>query len=111
MIKGEEFIAFITGLWSLLLGVLLCGKLPADLVSPSGFADQDSFHPLLAQVTLNDSLEPSMTFHLPQQEMPSSPEGSHQSTGRVEAASTGESKVQVMNMSWKSFCNTSFLRL
>ncbi|CAL8351527.1 unnamed protein product [Lota lota] len=55
---------------------------------PIGFAAQDSFHPLLAQVTHNDSLEPSMTFHLPQQEVPSSPEGSHQFTGQEEAAST-----------------------
>ncbi|CAL8333526.1 unnamed protein product [Boreogadus saida] len=54
-----------------------------------GFADQDSFHPLVAQVTLNESLEPSMTFHLPQQEVPSSPDGSRQSTGREEAPSAG----------------------
>ncbi|XP_056466557.1 uncharacterized protein cep295 isoform X5 [Gadus chalcogrammus] len=63
--------------------------LQQDPECSEGFADQDSFHPLLAQVTLNESLEPSMTFHLPQQEVPSSPDGSHQSTGREEAESTG----------------------
>nr|XP_020479192.1 centrosomal protein of 295 kDa isoform X2 [Monopterus albus] len=34
-----------------------------------------SFHPLLAEVTHNDTAEPSMTFHLPEHEVPNSPEG------------------------------------
>ena len=79
--------------------MVLCGELPLHLVHPpSGFADQDSFLPLLAQVTLNESLEPSMTFHLPQQEVPSSQDGSHQSTGREEAESTGVARAQVVTV-------------
>ncbi|KAF7651379.1 hypothetical protein LDENG_00111830 [Lucifuga dentata] len=34
----------------------------------------DSFHPLLPEVTHNETADPSMTFHLPENEPPSSPE-------------------------------------
>ncbi|XP_071396494.1 uncharacterized protein cep295 [Centroberyx affinis] len=45
------------------------------------FPASDSFHPLLAEVTHNETVDASMTFHLPVQEAPSSPEGSGQSPG------------------------------
>ncbi|KAM4566337.1 uncharacterized protein cep295 isoform 2-T2 [Odontesthes bonariensis] len=35
---------------------------------------EDSFHPLLAEVTHNETAEPSMTFHLPEHSMPDTPE-------------------------------------
>ncbi|XP_068174358.1 centrosomal protein of 295 kDa isoform X2 [Antennarius striatus] len=35
----------------------------------------DSFHPLLAEVTHNETLEPSMTFHVPENNVPDSPKG------------------------------------
>ncbi|KAM7398864.1 hypothetical protein PAMP_018173 [Pampus punctatissimus] len=35
----------------------------------------DSFHPLLAEVTHNETADPSMTFHLPEHDAPGSPEG------------------------------------
>ncbi|XP_056297464.1 uncharacterized protein cep295 isoform X2 [Pseudoliparis swirei] len=37
--------------------------------------DSDSFHPLLAEVTHNETAEPSMIFHLPDHDGPTSPEG------------------------------------
>uniref|UniRef100_UPI003AAB0394 uncharacterized protein cep295 n=1 Tax=Centroberyx gerrardi TaxID=166262 RepID=UPI003AAB0394 len=40
------------------------------------FPASDSFHPLLAEVTHNETVDASMTFHLPVQEAPSSPERS-----------------------------------
>ncbi|XP_029301688.1 centrosomal protein of 295 kDa isoform X2 [Cottoperca gobio] len=36
---------------------------------------EDSFHPLLAEVTHNETADPSMTFHLPEHNVPTSPEG------------------------------------
>ncbi|KAM6931874.1 uncharacterized protein cep295 isoform 2-T2 [Lycodopsis pacificus] len=39
------------------------------------FPDPDSFHPLLAEVTHNGTADLSMTFHLPEHEVPTSPEG------------------------------------
>ncbi|XP_042342949.1 uncharacterized protein LOC121943495 [Plectropomus leopardus] len=39
------------------------------------FPGSDSFHPLLAEVTHNETTDPSMTFHLPEHGVPSSPEG------------------------------------
>ncbi|XP_029923683.1 centrosomal protein of 295 kDa isoform X3 [Myripristis murdjan] len=39
------------------------------------FPASDSFHPLLAEVTHNETADPSMTFHLPGQEVPYSPAG------------------------------------
>ncbi|XP_036070824.1 centrosomal protein of 295 kDa isoform X3 [Oryzias melastigma] len=36
---------------------------------------EDSFHPLLAEVTHNETMDPSLTFHLPQQSPPDSSEG------------------------------------
>lgn len=35
----------------------------------------ESFHPLLAEVTHNETADPSMTFHLPEHNVPNSPEG------------------------------------
>ncbi|KAM7412571.1 hypothetical protein PAMA_020110 [Pampus argenteus] len=35
---------------------------------------EDSFHPLLAEVTHNETADPSMTFHLPEHDAPGSPE-------------------------------------
>ena len=52
--------------------------------SPSVFPASDSFHPLLAEVTQNETVDPSMTFHLPEQETPTtSPERSEQSAIEV----------------------------
>ncbi|XP_054460001.1 centrosomal protein of 295 kDa isoform X2 [Anoplopoma fimbria] len=39
------------------------------------FPGSDSFHPLLAEVTHNETADPSMTFHLPEHDVPTSPEG------------------------------------
>ncbi|XP_045929282.1 centrosomal protein of 295 kDa isoform X2 [Micropterus dolomieu] len=39
------------------------------------FPGSDSFHPLLAEVTHNETAEPSMIFHLPDHDVPPSPEG------------------------------------
>ncbi|XP_031719464.1 uncharacterized protein cep295 isoform X2 [Anarrhichthys ocellatus] len=39
------------------------------------FPDSDSFHPLLAEVTHNETADLSMTFHLPEHKVPTSPEG------------------------------------
>lgn len=44
------------------------------------FPASDSFHPLLAEVTHNETAYPSMTFHLPGQEAPCSPAGASRST-------------------------------
>ncbi|KAG7261719.1 hypothetical protein CRUP_036496, partial [Coryphaenoides rupestris] len=54
---------------------------------PAG--DPELRHPRDPGVTHNESLEPSMTFHLPQQGVPSSLEGSGWSAVREEAESTG----------------------
>ncbi|XP_026226538.1 centrosomal protein of 295 kDa isoform X2 [Anabas testudineus] len=48
------------------------------------FPGSDSFHPLLAEVTHNDTADPSMTFHLPEHEVPNSP---------AEHPASGESAV------------------
>lgn len=40
----------------------------------------DSFHPLLEEITLNETVEPSMAFHLPEEEVSSSPVGSGDSS-------------------------------
>ncbi|XP_044209509.1 centrosomal protein of 295 kDa [Thunnus albacares] len=39
------------------------------------FQGSDSFHSLLAEVTHNETVDPSMIFHQPQHDAPSSPEG------------------------------------
>ncbi|XP_040902301.1 centrosomal protein of 295 kDa isoform X1 [Toxotes jaculatrix] len=39
------------------------------------FLGSDSFHPLLAEVTHNETADPSMTFHLLKHRVPNSPEG------------------------------------
>uniref|UniRef100_A0A3P8TQB8 Uncharacterized protein n=1 Tax=Amphiprion percula TaxID=161767 RepID=A0A3P8TQB8_AMPPE len=39
------------------------------------FIGSDSFHPLLPEVTHNETADLSMTFHLPEHSLPSSPEG------------------------------------
>ncbi|XP_065816078.1 centrosomal protein of 295 kDa [Labrus bergylta] len=39
------------------------------------FPDSDSFHPLLAEVTHNETSDPSMMFHQPDHDAPNSPEG------------------------------------
>ncbi|XP_034385039.1 uncharacterized protein cep295 isoform X3 [Cyclopterus lumpus] len=41
--------------------------------------DSDSFHPLLAEVTHNETADPSMIFHLPEHDGPTSPEGAQNS--------------------------------
>ncbi|XP_008281294.1 uncharacterized protein cep295 [Stegastes partitus] len=48
---------------------------PADLGSQraEAFHGSDSFHPLLPEVTHNETADPSMTFHLPEHGLPSSP--------------------------------------
>uniref|UniRef100_UPI0037E7F921 neurofilament medium polypeptide-like n=1 Tax=Semicossyphus pulcher TaxID=241346 RepID=UPI0037E7F921 len=49
---------------------------PVDLGSerPTVFPDCDSFHPLMAEVTHNETADPSMIFHLPEHSVPDSPE-------------------------------------
>ncbi|XP_078103166.1 centrosomal protein 295 isoform X1 [Sander vitreus] len=45
------------------------------------FPGSDSFHPLLAEVTHNETADPSMTFHQPEHDGPTSPEGQPASGG------------------------------
>ncbi|XP_044058281.1 centrosomal protein of 295 kDa isoform X2 [Siniperca chuatsi] len=52
------------------------------------FPGSDSFHPLLAEVTHNETADPSMTFHLPEHDVPHSPEG--QPASRERSVSTPE---------------------
>ncbi|XP_062275908.1 centrosomal protein of 295 kDa [Scomber scombrus] len=51
-------------------------------VGPERTEDSVSFHPLLAEVTHNETIDPSMIFHLPEHDTPSSPEGHSQSRER-----------------------------
>ncbi|KAM6987529.1 uncharacterized protein cep295 [Tautogolabrus adspersus] len=46
------------------------------------FPDSDSFHPLLAEVTHNETSDPSMTFHQPDHDGPNSPDGQPTSEAR-----------------------------
>ncbi|XP_037320597.2 uncharacterized protein cep295 isoform X2 [Pungitius pungitius] len=48
---------------------------PMDLVPERTEAFPDSFHPMLAEITHNETADPSMTFHLPEHNVPTSPEG------------------------------------
>lgn len=41
----------------------------------SAFPGSVSFHPLLAEITHNETVDPTMTFHLLEHNMPTSPEG------------------------------------
>lgn len=61
----------------------MCTYLPAYYVHVylPFFAGSDSFHPLLAEITHNETVDPSMTFHLLEHNMPTSPE-EQSATGR-----------------------------
>ncbi|KAG7234903.1 hypothetical protein INR49_003640 [Caranx melampygus] len=48
---------------------------------PERSEGSDSFHPLLAEITHNETVDPSMTFHLLEHNVPTSPEG-QPATGR-----------------------------
>ncbi|XP_056138891.1 centrosomal protein of 295 kDa [Lampris incognitus] len=69
----------------------------------------DSFYPLLAEVTQNETADASMTFHLPQQEELSSPEGDSRSSGKEGSLSahcegSPEEKVETRdNVSTESY--------
>ncbi|XP_074534904.1 uncharacterized protein cep295 isoform X2 [Halichoeres trimaculatus] len=51
------------------------GLTDQDAEHTEAFPDSDSFHPLLAEVTHNETADPSMTFHHPDQSVLNSPEG------------------------------------
>lgn len=44
------------------------------------FPGSDSFHPLLAEITHNETADASTTFHLPEHNVPESPEGQRASS-------------------------------
>nr|XP_040030601.1 uncharacterized protein cep295 isoform X2 [Gasterosteus aculeatus aculeatus] len=44
-------------------------------LGPERTEDSDSFHPMLAEITHNETADPSMIFHLPEHNVPTSPEG------------------------------------
>ncbi|XP_034722491.1 uncharacterized protein LOC117941633 [Etheostoma cragini] len=57
------------------------------------FPGSDSFHPLLAEVTHNETADPSMTFHQPEHDGPTSPEGPPASGGSP--ASTPAEEIEI----------------
>ncbi|GAA6223572.1 centrosomal protein of 295 kDa [Lates japonicus] len=57
------------------------------------FPGSDSFHPLLAEVTHNETADPSMTFHLLEHKVPNSPEGRTASEERSVSTSSEESET------------------
>ncbi|XP_070685424.1 centrosomal protein of 295 kDa [Pempheris klunzingeri] len=54
------------------------------------FPGSDSFHPLLAEVTHNETADPSMTFNPPEHDVPNPPEGQPASGERSVSASSEE---------------------
>ncbi|XP_071351833.1 centrosomal protein of 295 kDa isoform X2 [Trachinotus anak] len=57
------------------------------------FPGSDSFHPLLAEVTHNETVDPSMTFHLLEHNVPNSPEGQPASGDRSVSTPFEESET------------------
>ncbi|XP_069389921.1 centrosomal protein of 295 kDa isoform X2 [Paralichthys olivaceus] len=66
---------------------------PMDL-DPERTDGSDSFHPLLAEVTHNETADPSMTFHLLAHKGPSSSEGQLSSEERSVSSPPEESETQ-----------------
>lgn len=58
------------------------------------FPGSDSFHPLLAEVTHNETADASTTFHLLEHKVPNSPEGQPASGERNVSAPSEESETQ-----------------
>ncbi|XP_073340063.1 uncharacterized protein cep295 isoform X3 [Pagrus major] len=70
------------------------------------FPGSDSFHPLLAEVTHNETADPSMTFHLPEHNVPESPEG--QRAGSVSSPSVeSEPSPECLRAEQPSSCVTT----
>ncbi|XP_068601693.1 uncharacterized protein [Brachionichthys hirsutus] len=68
----------------------LVGEWDESAAQRGGSSGADSFHPLLAEVTHNETLEPSMTFELPGNSLPDSPEGQEATRGHGAPAASEE---------------------